>query len=190
MIEAGKLNNLYLKKGRLDGFSLVMWDNVTVCNSKCKLHADLCPYTKGKLCKIEVMYLKAIVTPVLDNLQDGHLTRMQWLDFGLKLVPLYNDLVRIKKALITADVLLYDRGKTIINPLFKEKREIIKCIEGLEITKDVRDKFRELGVRDPVPETPVPGDGQKEEDEAYLLKHGDSHYVAMLSAGDKDDKQG
>ena len=185
MIEPGKLYNLYLKKGRLEeGFSLVLWDSVSPCSAECVLHKR-CPYKKTKLCKVEIMYLNSVTKPVMASLQVGHLTQAQWLDFGLKLVPLFHDLVRIKKMLIDADTILVEKGSTRINPLFSEKRKIIRCIESLEITKELRGKFAELGIRDPLPSGA--SELEKDDDEEHMMKVGDPDYVAALSNEPEDD---
>ena len=146
---SAKLKKIYAERGEYqDSVSLVLWDICTACtDDRCPV-VDRCTYTKNGPCSMEVQYLNAVSGPVVRMLQDPAippLTEIEFLDFGLKYLPLCHDLVRIKKAILVLDSVLTESSQGIkVHPLFKEKRDIIKAIENLHITDVLRKKFRNL----------------------------------------------
>ena len=144
-----KLKKIYAERGRVqDSVSLVLWDLCSECkDSSCAL-VNRCDYRKTGHCSMETQYLNAVTAPVVRMLQDPDipvLTEIEFLDFGLKFLPLYHDLVRIKMAILALYEVTVDGAQGVrVHPLFREKREIIKAIEALEITKVLRERFKNL----------------------------------------------
>lgn len=124
--------------------------------SICKL-SPRCQYIKKGFCSVESNYLNAITKPVLKLLDEKcevRLTELDWQDFGLKVVPLYHDLIRVKKEKAALDRILIESAHGVkVHPLFKEMRDIIRAIDSLEITRILKDKFKEMGIKDVTPAT-------------------------------------
>ena len=152
-ISTERLKQIYITKGKIRAdVSYVMWDLCSKClKDDCPL-AERCQYVKKGFCSVESHYLNAITAPVLKLLDgdcEARLTEMDWLDFGLKMIPLYHDLIKAKKVAAALDNILIDSSHGVkMHPIFKEKRDIIKAIDSLSITKVLRDKFSELGIKD------------------------------------------
>jgi len=143
--------------------------------SVCSL-SKKCQYIKRGYCAIEVQYLNAVCSPVLRLLQDPAvpaLTEIEFLEFGLKYLPLHHDLIRIKRAIAAlSDILVVtQRGGIQVHPLYREKREVIKSIEGLDITRVLREHFIKHNLRDV---TPMLSD-------ADLEQYGDPDFADSLS---------
>uniref|UniRef100_A0A6M3IMK1 Uncharacterized protein n=1 Tax=viral metagenome TaxID=1070528 RepID=A0A6M3IMK1_9ZZZZ len=116
-------------------FSFAVWDFVDVCKGpKCPIHAR-CPFAtraggvQRKKCGVERQYLDAVLGPyteLLRKTRDPFLG--QWV--GLHIVPLYHQLVKLKKierSLDTAEVI--DKNLNIkIHPVYKEIRSVINAI--------------------------------------------------------------
>ena len=134
-----KLNNLYPKIGLIDNRPLLRWDPVTKCFDRCPIYDD-CPYAKKGKCSIESTYMNNVfdnlVNPnpergVADQLNDIELQRV-----GLHLIPLYHQLIKMKKeAYAVRDISHVNKqGSIKIHPVFAEIREIIRCI-----SKEIKD---------------------------------------------------
>ena len=118
--------------------------------------AARCQYQKSGPCAVETQYLNAVSAPILRLLQDPDipaLTEVEFLDFGLKLLPLYHDLIRVKLAIAAlSNVVLSSKSHGVrVHPLYKERREILRAIEGLDITNVLREKFRDFNMKDITP---------------------------------------
>ena len=170
-IDPARLRQIYVNKG-----DLVLWDFCSKCSEECPVY-ERCGYVKKGYCTAESKYLKAVTDPVIKELlqaeQGPVLTILEWLDYGLKLVPLWHDLARVCIALSGADGRVSGRVLT----LMREKRQIIRAIDRLEIQRTLMDKFEELGV---VPEKNVtlPGEGGLTEEQiAYYEEHGDPDFA-------------
>lgn len=150
-MSAIKLKKIYAERGeKQDSVSLVLWDLVSECkDDKCPL-VKRCDYVKTGLCSMETQYLNAVTAPVVrmlqgDNKNVSMLSEMEFLDYGLKCLPLYHDLVRVKMAILALDAIVVDGAQGVrVHPLFREKREIIKAIEGLDITRVLRERFKSI----------------------------------------------
>lgn len=142
----------------------------------CRL-AQRCRYVKKGHCMVESRYLGVVCNPVIKLLKspDVHLTELDWLDFGLKQVPLYQDLIRVKKEKAALDSVLINTVHGVkVHPLFKEARDIMKAIDSLPITRLLREKFRELGLKDV---TSVIGDTPADE---LMERDGDPDFADSL----------
>ena len=155
-IDPARLKQIYITKGKIrSDVSYVMWDLCSKClKDDCPL-AKRCQYIKKGFCSVESHYLNAITAPVLKLLDKNcevRLTEMDWLDFGLKMIPLFHDLIKVRKVAAALDDILIDSPHGVkMHPVFKEKRDIIKAIDSLGITKILKDKFEELGIKNVTP---------------------------------------
>jgi len=151
----------------------------------CKL-SERCQYVKKGFCSVESQYLSAITAPVLKLLDESsaaRLTELDWQDFGLKMIPLYHDLIKVKKAeAALCSVIVYSSHGVRMHPLYREKRDIIKAIDSLDISKLLKEKFRELGMKDVTPAGAGPDVGE------LLEQHGDPDFAdSLMDSGKKGD---
>ena len=166
------MNELYPTKGTVDGVNgkvtFSAWDVVSVCTGESCCLYGRCPYTATKKkaqltlgrqledrggalpvkCRLEADYLDTIIEPVMGLMADKEFRETDRLDFGMKYIPLYQDLIRVKKELIALELLTVGTKVGIqVTPLLREKREIIRAIEGLAFTKRLREMFAMKGVK-------------------------------------------
>jgi len=148
----------------------------------CQL-ANRCRYAKKGHCAVESRYLYVVCNPIVQLLKNPEvqLTELDWLDFGLKLVPLYHDLIRVKKAEAILDSILVDSVHGVkVHPLLKEKRDIIKAIDSLDITKTLKDRFRELGMKDVI-------SGKGPSVDEIMEQEGDPNFAdSLMGKGDDE----
>ena len=156
-MDAEKVNALYPKIGKLGGRPVLRWDPATQCSERCPIACD-CTYKKQGKCSIEVLYMNTVfnnlVHPdlkkgIADRLNDIELQRV-----GLHLVPLYHQLIKMKKEAYAVKTLSHvnKQGSIKIHPVFGEIREIIRCIakevKDLGINQKWEEKFGKAGVMD------------------------------------------
>lgn len=140
--ELSTINDMVVHKGDLGEVEKVpfnAWDYIHFCTGEsCKI-SHLCTYEHSGKCGIERDYLKSVLEPfnaILTEEEDPILN--QWL--GLHLIPLYHDLIRIKKAkLIYDEVIMKEFGGGMkVNPLFGELRQQVRMI---------RQELRDSGIQ-------------------------------------------
>ena len=169
----------------LDGKSLLRWDPATLCNEKCPIYDD-CPYVKEGRCSLERTYMNGIyntlISPhpnqgIADMLSDIELQRV-----GIHLIPLYHQLIRLKKEAFAVKQMTVTnkQGSVNIHPVFKEIREVIRCIskEIKEIGINEKWKRKYGGVVNI-----EGGSGSIEE----LMEQGDPNFYDHLSKVDEQD---
>jgi len=175
------INRLRPRIGEYDGKALLRWDPVTLCHEGCVIFED-CPYLKkiGHKCGLEVTYMNTvygnIVNPdlskgIADLLSDIELQRV-----GLHLMPLYQQLIRLKKeAYAVRRLVIADRkGGMKVHLIFGEIRAVIRDI-GREMKElGIEDKWRKKFGRDKM----VGGSGPSVEE---LLRNGDPNYYDEIS---------
>jgi len=178
-IKRKKTGQLYPTVGMLGDRAILRWDPATRCDDRCCVYDD-CPYEKGGKCRLEVKYMNNIFDNLIscdpergigDLCNDVELQRV-----GLHLIPLYHQLIRMKKEAYSVQRISHvnKQGSIKIHPVFAEIREILRCI-GKEI--------RDLGVNDKWKKkyggvAPVGGQGQSMEE---LLERGDPGYYESMS---------
>lgn len=162
------------------------WDVIPLCDGDgCPMaEHGLCdgPYDQGCKCKHVIQYLDAVVEPIFENFAD-ELTHQDAIEIGMMMVPLYIDLVRIKMAAVDNADIMYVSTKTgipVVNPLFKEKRQIIEMIHRLPVSE----RLRELALRKKKCEQAAIGHAGGTESAVTRYpgdpEFGDPHYVDQL----------
>ena len=139
-VDPGRINTLSPKVGNVEGRSVVRWDPATICNDRCPIQDD-CTFKKrvGK-CGIEVSYMNVIFNNLIDPNPDkgiaDQLNDIELQRVGLHLIPLYHQLIKMKKeAYAVRDISHVNKqGSIKIHPVFGEIREIIRCI-----SKEIKD---------------------------------------------------
>ena len=153
------------------------WDPAGPCSERCVVWEE-CPYReKAKekgLCKLEKVYLNRVYRNMMvvnDMLSDFDLQRI-----GMHLMPLYQQLIRLKKVAFAVenDLIEHDRksGRSYIHPVFKEIREVLKEIgkelKDLQLEKKWQMKFGDQ----------IKGVGIEE-----LMEKGDPGYYEKIAGG-------
>lgn len=142
MPKKGKVTEGESKKGEVTTRRLLAWDFASPCTREnCSIHQD-CPYkveqaSGSQPCGIEVQYLRSVSRPffeLIDKVQDPFVE--QWV--GLHLVPLYHQLVKLKK---------YERG--LLSPIIKSHgtervHSVYREIRG--VIKAIREEWRHSGI--------------------------------------------
>ena len=142
LINPNKINRLYPKMGEVDGKALLRWDPATTCNETCVVY-DECPYEKKGRCSLEMTYMNTIyrnlVNPdpakgIAEYLSDFELQRV-----GLHLMPLYQQLVKMKKVAHAVENMIVSdkKGSLKIHPIFSEIRAVIR---------DIAKEMKEIGI--------------------------------------------
>ena len=125
---------LKLSKGRLVKGSdiwVYAWDAVQDCRGEACPAANLCTYEWKGRCSVEMSYIRAITDVVYANYSDELTEPLLW-RIGTHLVPLYKMLCKLKiEELGTRGVTrVDDKGRVMVNPVFKEIRETLKAINN------------------------------------------------------------
>jgi len=132
-----KINQLYPTIGTVDGRPILRWDPASQCSDKCVVYDD-CPYQKKGRCKLEQTYMNNIflnlINPDPNRGIGDHLNDIELQRVGIGLIPLYHQLIRMKKEAYAVEQISHTnkQGSIKIHPVFAEIREIIRCI-GKEI---------------------------------------------------------
>jgi hypothetical protein len=132
-VHACKTNQLYPTVGQMEGKAVLRWDPITLCNERCRIYNE-CPYIKKGRCSLERSYMNNIFNNIVsedpnrgisDMLNDIELQRV-----GIHLIPLYHQLIRLKKEAFAVKQMVHEnkQGSLNIHPVFKEIREVIRCI--------------------------------------------------------------
>lgn len=179
-IEAKKANQLYPTVGTVDGRPILRWDPASQCSDRCVVRKD-CPYQKKGRCKLEQTYMNNIFLNLIhpdpnrgigDYLNDIELQRV-----GVGLIPLYHQLIRMKKEAYAVENISHTnkQGSIKIHPVFAEIREIIRCIgkeiRDLKINEKWERKYGKTGVMDL-------GSGVGVDE---LMEKGDPNFYSTLS---------
>ncbi len=172
-----ELGRMHVVKGRdHTGMKQMMsWETVKPCRGERCPAYDLCEYwvknRPGLKCKVEKTYLRAVTSSIYRNyisvLDEPILLRI-----GLHLMPIYQNLCRLKIAEVgITDILDEDsKGKSFINPLYKEMREHIKLLEQT---------WRSLGLSEYFIETEMPEAAKHAPDADIVLGDSDGETVAV-----------
>lgn len=180
MAHRDRWRSLGLPKGISNNTNLQMfcWDPVALCEpSKCPI-GDWCKYKdppshqralSGKFkCLIQSQYMNYIYrSTFLREDRESKLTEERIHKYGLLIVPLYLQLIKLKIVELSLHnpMIVNDKGGTSVHPVYKEIRETIKSINGL---------MRDLGVYKP-PQTPNIG--------RDVITYGDSDYYERMYDG-------
>jgi len=129
---------LYPNEGTKDATRVYIWSIVDDCDPEnCPL-VDDCPYKDRKInkCSVQSRYLKVVfrvASGKIGNMMDEDVMLM----IGLELIPLYNQLFKLKvqDQAIKSSVYTDKDGKFRVNPTYKEIREVMKHIR--QIWKEV-----------------------------------------------------
>ena len=109
---------------------ILSWETVKPCRGERCVAYNLCEYTEGPRCKVESTYLRQ-VSAIIYRSYISVMDEPTMMRVGLHLMPIYQNLCRLKiyeaglGDLITED----SKGKSSINPVYKEMREHIKLLE-------------------------------------------------------------
>jgi len=155
-VDPQKENQLYPTVGNVNGKSILRWDPVSQCSDDCAMYDD-CPYQKKGRCKLEQTYMKKVFEGVDPSSPDGvgdMLNGIERQRVGYHLMPLYHQLIRMKKIAYAVKDITYvnKQGSRSVDPSFKEIREILRCINGelkdLKINEKWEKKYGATGVMD------------------------------------------
>jgi len=139
VINPNKMNQLYPKLGEIEGKPLLRWDPATRCSDYCVIYEE-CPYIKKGRCSLETTYMntiyRSIISPdpekgVAELMSDFEVQRV-----GLHLMPLYQQLVKMKKVAHAVDEMVVSdkKGSVKMHPVFAEIRTVIR-----DIAKEMKD---------------------------------------------------
>jgi len=128
-----RMNQLYPTIGQDNGRSVLRWDPAQLCKPECVIYEE-CPYVKKGKCSLEVNYMNNVfnnINRISDMFSDIEMQR-----FGLHLIPLYHQLIRMKKEAYSLKSVSTrsKQGVVAIHPIFGEMREIFRSI-----SKEMRD---------------------------------------------------
>jgi len=153
-ITPARINSLYSSIGNIDGRDIPSWSPVTHCDDRCLIYDD-CEYIKKGKCSLERAYMNGIfyniINPditkgIADQLTDIELQRV-----GIHLIPLYHQLIKMKKEAYAVSDMSYinKQGGISIHPVFKEIRDILKSISAeikdLKLNEKWERKFGKAG---------------------------------------------
>ncbi len=127
-----KLGSLEIHKGSTkEGIPVVMWDSIPQCiPERCKME-EVCPYTHTGKCSVRMKYITHVYQSLIGQVNPTDAIAL--FKIGFHLVPLYGHLVQFKMEEFGEQVMLAsDNGKRYVNPIFKEIRETIKCINSIQ----------------------------------------------------------
>jgi len=179
----GKTNRAWPTVGNVGDRQIPRWGPASKCTETCPMWDD-CEYAKREMCTLEAKYMDVVFNMLIsenkdigitDQLDDIELWRV-----GFHLIPLYHQLIRLKKVAYTVDQRLTQtdkQGKLSIHPVFKEIRAVLqsisKEIKELKLNEKWKKKFGKMG---------GPGAGPDIED---LFEHGDPSYYDKMAKDDR-----
>lgn len=115
------------------GCLAVAWNAPKICNGKrCPINKRCACLKKNEICQLQQSYLNSIFEAAMDMLGIGITTR-EAVRLGMHIIPLYSILFELKIAQ-AAGGSVYTLGKNGglgINPIFREIREQIRCIDDM-----------------------------------------------------------
>lgn len=146
---AALFGSVRVNRGTLSGdfenpesIKLAQWDAAPRCRREDCPSFHLCNYkAKSGRCKTFVYYIRNRACMYFDSLsyKEGNVRKSlisepQWHEIGMKLIPLWCNLCRLKIELAGAPGLMYydNKGNMRQHPLLKEQRETIWLITRLE----------------------------------------------------------
>ncbi len=150
-----ELGHMKIIKGRdhSDTKQIISWETVRMCRGEHCPAYDLCEYNVKEhsaerlKCRVETTYLRSIASIIYRNfisvLDEPTLTRV-----GMHLMPIYQNLCRLKIAEVgvATPVETDEKGRTYINPVYKEMREHIKLLEQTWRSIGLTEYFIEVGL--------------------------------------------
>ena len=128
--------------GDFEGKAMLRWDPAVKCSDACVLYED-CPYEKKGLCSLEMRYMNTIYKNIVNaNPEKGIgelLSDFEFQRVGLHLMPLYQQLVKLKKVAYAVESMIVSdkKGSLKIHPVFGEIRAVIR---------DIAKEMKEIGV--------------------------------------------
>lgn len=134
MINVHKSTTLTPTIGKLNNRRLLRCTPIREClQAECPAFEG-CNYKKRGKCKVEMELIDPIFRMFLEVMDE--FTDFQLLRVGIHILPLYQDLVRIGLEIYPIKKMTYltDKGTKKVNPLFAEKRAIMK-----EISREMKD---------------------------------------------------
>ena len=174
-----RFNQLYPTVGQEGGRSVLRWDPAQLCGEDCVIYEE-CPYVKKGKCSLEVNYMNNVFNNI--NKMNDMFTDIEMQRFGLHLVPLYHQLIRMKKEAYSLRRVSVSskQGVVAIHPIFGEIREILRSI-GKEMRElGVNEKWKKKFGRDAKMLTDVDMD--------YLMEQGDPNFYDKMSREDPLDE--
>jgi len=147
-----KINQLYPTVGMDKGRAILRWDPVAKCSKDCVIWED-CPYDvknkpAGQKCRLEIVYMNKIFHTLISPDGDGGIGDMlddiEYQRLGVHLIPLYHQLIRMKKEAYAVKRMTYatKQGGLAIHPIFKEIREIMWAIDKEIRALGLNEKWR------------------------------------------------
>ena len=115
------------------GCFAVAWNAPKICSGKkCPINDRCVAVKKDEICQLHKSYLNSIFEAAMDMLGIGITTR-EAVRLGMHIIPLYSILFDLKIAQSrVGNVYTMTRdGSLKINPIYKEIREQIKCIDEM-----------------------------------------------------------
>ena len=178
MARDSEKNTIKPTKGFLKGYRWIIFDAIGKCTGEnCPLY-DMCPYEKNGVCSVEAKYTTAIFDSFVEQLGDK-LNQSLLNAISLRLVPLFGQLVRMKKVALGIKEPTYEtvQGAKKIHPVFREMREIIRGIESTQ---------RSMGLDGEYMEALKESRGMGSSMERLPSNEGDVDYVAEMMRGEEE----
>uniref|UniRef100_A0A6H1Z8J4 Uncharacterized protein n=1 Tax=viral metagenome TaxID=1070528 RepID=A0A6H1Z8J4_9ZZZZ len=140
------------KSDRHDAMRLVAWMPVQECKAKkCNLFSD-CNFPKEGKCALETTYLLNVFSLLISKREglgkDLSAWEMDWV--GNIIMPLYHQLIRMKKVAFNAPIVTMGKFREEIHPIHREVRDVIREIgremKEKRIFERVRRKYGTIGL--------------------------------------------
>jgi len=114
------------------GCHAVVWNAPKMCDEdRCFIVKRCEARSNGDVCRLHKQYLESVYTSAMDMLGVGITTR-EAVRLGMHIIPLYSILFEMKLAVSASSVFCTNmKGGVGINPIFREIREQIKCIDDM-----------------------------------------------------------
>lgn len=115
------------------GCHAVAWNAPKICNGKkCPISRRCAAIKETEICQLQKSYLNSIFEAAMDMLGIGITTR-EAVRLGMHIIPLYAILFELKIAqqACTSVFTMGKNGGIGINPIYREIREQIKCIDDM-----------------------------------------------------------
>ena len=115
------------------GCYAVAWNAPKICKGKkCPICKRCLALKEGEVCELHRSYLNSVFEAAMDMLGIGITTR-EAVRLGMHIIPLYSILFELKiaQSKMSEVYVLGKSGDLKINPIYKEIREQIKCIDDM-----------------------------------------------------------
>ena len=115
------------------GCYAVLWNAPKICGGKkCPIFERCEARNEKETCQLHKSYLESIFKSALDMLGVGITTR-EAVRLGMHIIPLYSILFELKLAVtaVSSVYIVGAKGGIGINPIYREIREQIKCIDDM-----------------------------------------------------------